>query len=163
MSNNAIRTKVSKSHRAVKALLNVTFPTWTGRKVVVIEAGSEWTHTQYVDDLTRAMVVDLATCTAVEARRPTYGGAPVVHRALAGCAVVMLSRFMGQDMGIEIIVPMGALAADALTVATDAALEGKRGPAASVCAECGDYAGIAHALVEARVKNLSKPSAAVHA
>lgn len=152
------RTKVSKSSKGIKDLL-ACFPQWKGRKVTVIEAGPEWVHVQYIDDQTNAVLVDLSDGHANFQQGPRYGGPSVVHRAVDDHALVMLSRFMGEDMGVEIAIPAGAIGADVLTVAVDALLAGDRRAVAGVLAECGVYAGIATAIVEARAKEIGKREA----
>lgn len=158
---NARRTKVSKSHPAIKAIIAATFPTWTGRKVTVIEASEGWGHTQCIDDQTSVMHLDLATGAVGRAERPTYGGPSVVHRAHFGIAVVMLSRFMGQDMGVEIIVDATQGLDDAeLAVGLDAVEMGAK-PADYAARLCGARAtGIIAALLAAGTKARSSGKAA---
>ena len=102
------RTKVSKSSKGIKDLLSC-FPQWKGRKVTVIEAGPEWVHVQYIDDKTNAVLVDLVDGQAAWQPEPRYGGPAVAHRAVYGHALVLLSRFMGEDMGVKIVIPAGSI------------------------------------------------------
>lgn len=150
------RTPVSKSSKAIKAVVAACFPTWTGRKVTVIEAGPEWAHVHYLGDQTQATRVYLDSGIANALPGPTIGGPSVVYRAEDGRAVVLLSRFMGSDMGVEIVVPVGAIDPAAVMVATDALLEGNGRLAVATLEQCGVYAGIAMALVEARARGLKR-------
>lgn len=156
MSENAkaTRTKVSKAHKAIQPFVAI-HREWKGRKVTLVEAGPEWVHVQYHDDTATVAIATLDGGAWNMSDQPRYGGPGVVHRAVDGHAVVMLSRFMGQDMGVEIIIPAGAIDAAAVAIAVDALLErtaaGKR-KAIKTLEQCGAYAGIAMALAEACVK-----------
>lgn len=155
------RTRVSKSHPAVKALITKTFPNWKGRKVTVIEASPDWEHYQYHDDLTKVFRVYFDDGTVYAADRPSFNsGFPkgVSHRVIDGAAVVMLSNFMGEDMGVEIIIP--AADADTMTVALDAAIAGNKSAMRKVLHAEGMTAGILTAVVEAKAKTMMKAAAA---
>jgi len=153
------RTQVSKTSKGIKALLGC-FREWTGRRVTVIEAGPEWVRAHYVGDIMNVVVVDLISGKVAGCEHPRYGGPAVMRRTASGSAFVILSRFMGQDMGIEIVIPAGSIDPVAVAVATDAALSGDKRKAAAALDQCGPYAGIAAALVEARAEDLRKGEAA---
>ncbi len=167
---NTTRTQVSKAHPAIKAILAVTFPNWTGRKVIVIQTGEGWEHTQYVDDSTSAVYVNLETMQTCMAARPGYTSGPVTHKPTTATALVMLSRFMGQDMGVEIVIQDRGID---MTVATDAALAGQGSKRVRACVDAAladdtlhnsaaMHGGILSAVVEATAKKIEK-AAAKHA
>lgn len=123
MTNTNAKTtrtaKISKADITIKMLLLLTFPTWKGRKITIIEAAPSWQHTVYVGDQTTVIVFDETMRSAVRAASPAYGrvGA-VIHSATPGKILVILSTFQGQDCGIEIVIP--AIDADARSIAVDA-------------------------------------------
>lgn len=157
--NSDQRTEVSKSNAAVKRVLAATIGSaWKGRRVVVIEAQPKWSHTDYIDDHTKAWYVNLDKMTASPTRRPTYGGPAVELVVPEGSyeALVIWQRFQGSDMGVEIVVPQGAIDPGVVATATDALLAGDKKAAARVTAESGAVAGLALAIAEARAKSLAK-------
>jgi len=169
-NTKATRTPVSKANAGIKAILAaVGMSDWSGRKVTIVEVGSEWTHTQYVDDADRIFVVCLDDMSAGRAPAPVYGQVgSVVHMPHAGTALVIHSRDYGCE-GVEIVIPAGedyrgAIDAMALEVTIDAMLaRGKGGTTAkqvagliAVTSAHEGMRGIASALAEARVKNLRK-------
>lgn len=200
MSRAVTRTQVSKSHPAVKAVLDAAFqawdfstkPTlgWTGRTVVVLEADDQWSHTVFADDRTYSCYVRLdhdggvvsaqafdrpralsgtGSATYSVDRRTTHVDATTtVTDPLGGGVLVLWSRFMGKDMGVELVVPADGRRSfdqDALAVAVDVvlanALPGAKKSTkalakqvADVLVSCGKMAGLASAVVEARAKLL---------
>lgn len=161
------RTQVSKASKAIKAMIAAAFPEWRGRKVAVIEAAEGWEHTVFVDDQTDVAYYVLDEGRVAHQPRPRYTGGALTHKPQVGCVLMILSRFMGQDMGVEIIIPAGedyrgAIDRAAVDVAVDALLGGDKRRAAKVLDEtCGLSAGIAMALAEARAKRLGKAEQAV--
>ena len=159
MASSDQRTEVSKANPAIKKILAITIgATWKGRRVLVIEAPRGWSHTDYIDDTTKAWYVNLDKLTAQPTTRPKYGGPAVELVVPEGSyeALVIWQRFQGQDMGVEIVIPIGAIEPGCVTVATDALLSGDKRAAAQSANECGATAGLALAIAEAREKSLSK-------
>lgn len=191
------RTQVSKSHPAVKALVDAAFGAWEystkpglgwlGRTVVVLEADEGWSHTVYADDMTYAAYVRLdadgdVVSTQAFDRPRAYSGTGSVQYNLCrrrdvdgttsefgGGVLVLWSRFMSKDMGVELVVPAEGRRSfdqDALAVAVDVVLAGtvpgakrnRKALAAKVgeaLVSCGKMAGLASAVVEARAKLLT--------
>lgn len=161
MSTSSQRIQVSKVHPAVKAILAVTFPDWGGRKVTVVQAGPTWEYTQYVDDQTSAMWVNLATLEVSWAARGSILTGPAKHCARSGMALVMLTRFMGSIESCDVIVE--DCGAD-LSVATDAALAGQGSKRVRACVDAalamqfgvGTLGGLLSAFVEGQAKKINK-------
>lgn len=152
-----------KSSKAIKAVIAACFSQWKGRTVHVVEVDEQWQHAVFHDDQTTVVYQDLGSdhpLSVAQMRRPSFGETPPVHRAVPGHAVFIHDRFMGSDLGIEIVIPAGMIDRAALEIAVDAMLQGDKRTATKVLAECGVYSGIAMALAEARAKALSKAHAA---
>lgn len=170
-NTKATRTQVSKANAGIKAILAaVGMSAWTGRKVTIVEVGSDWTYTQYVDGMELMFVVCLDDMSAGRAPAPVYshGQGYVTHAAHEGTALVIHHRKYGCN-DIEIVIPAGedyhgAIDAMALEVTVDAMLaRGKGGTTAAqvagliaVTSAHAGMRGIAGALAEARTKALRK-------
>lgn len=159
---NTTRTKVSKSSPAIKAVIASCFSQWTGRIVHVVEADETWQHAVFHDDQTTVVYQDLESphpLSVAQMPRPSFGAVPPVHRAMPGYAIFIHDRFQGADLGVEIVIPAGAIDPAVLEVSVDALLQGNKRLAASTLKACGVYAGIAMALADARAKSLRKGEA----
>jgi hypothetical protein len=157
-------TEVSKSNPTIKKILAATVgPAWRGRRVTIVEAPYGWEHTQYIDDQMHGWYLNLATLPAIrpyarQTPRPTYGGPNLVHKRPEGDDVfVIRERFLGKDLGVEIVIPDHVIDhSSALSVATDALLEKNKKSAVATLARFGVFAGVAMAIAEAHAKTLTK-------
>ena len=154
-------------------MLEACFPGWGGRRVLVIEASPEWEHVAGRNEEITVWQVDLAETwprsreSFTTPAQPAPRGNPIPSRILQGCALFIHSRLIGdryprwsgEDLGVEIVIPAGAIDPVVVAIAVDAMLEGDKRAAWAVLAQCGLYAGIALALVEAKVKTLRKGEA----
>lgn len=160
------RTTVSKSSPAIKAIIAATFPEWTGRKVTVVDVIEGWQSTQYVDDRSVWMLVNLETLQTARAAAPSYGGPAVVHPVPAdGCAYAVLVRYPGAPDSIEIVVEGRWTVQDLEPVAD--ALEAKQPKLALAAARAAladdsyanaaaEYGGIVVAVAEGARKNAAR-------
>lgn len=157
--NTTTRTTVSKSSPRIKAIIARTFGhLFAGRKVTVCEVSPTWESTQYVDDHSVWILVNLETLELTHIPRPTYGSTRHIHAAPSdGCALVTLVRYPGSPDSIEIVIGRRSVAAD-LEIAADA-LEAKQPKRALEVIQAAlaqdeyanaayDYAGILLAVAE---------------
>jgi hypothetical protein len=101
------RTRVLKSHPAIKALIARSFPDFKGRRVTVVQVDPTWTSTYYIDDRSTWCTLPLAKSVgrAVVIPRPTYGGEPrIISAPPVGCAHACAIVFQGERTGLEIVI-----------------------------------------------------------
>lgn len=152
------RPQVSKSNTTIKKILARTVgASWKGRKVVVLEAARGWYHTQYIDDQVHIWHLNLASMSARPAEKPRYGGPSLTFTiGDRGEALVIHERFMGKDVGVEIVVLADDIDANTVQVATDSLLEHNKSRATQACDQCGVTSGICMALAEAHADSRVK-------
>lgn len=101
--------KVSKSDKAIRAILSVCYPGWTGRKVSV-RVATQYQMADYWDGGSRSFVVGYELATGRKAE--TLGASQIPMNRLAhavvsipaGVALVEHSIFCGRDAGVTVVV-----------------------------------------------------------
>lgn len=179
-----LRIKVSTANVAIKGILK-QIPKFQGRNVTVILADSSWTHTNYAGEGAEVYILAAnpragvgATHLATPAARPIYGGrnhvwsiAPtsgdvvvesttdhvVIFAARDG--IVIVAKY-GGSTHVQIVLPIGAVDAALLEVATDAAAQdpSKAGRAKlrAIADQAGARRDLLIALAEGRARDLER-------